>query len=196
MKGFLYILIISITLFFMIGCSSYENDMNNVSNQLEIIDSGEYYRIYKENTNILSYDIYGLNGEIILSEKTERPLEINMLTDSIVDIKIGMGTGIAVHTYYNVKEDVFSRNFTYVISSSDDLIAYIDVQKEQPFKNRKIVIQNIFNVNLFYKEFLLDFSNIDTPVIDASFSEDNNSLRLIYLSGEEQKQISTVLNLT
>ncbi|MFR6298733.1 MAG: hypothetical protein ACLUML_05835 [Acutalibacteraceae bacterium] len=50
-------------------------------------------------------------------------------------------------------------------------------------ENRKVVVQNIFDKSLFYEEFKLDFSNVDTPVIEAKFSKDGASLLLTYLSG-------------
>ena len=179
----------------MSACSPYKNTVNNEPEQIEIIDSGTYYRIYKGNINQVCYDIYNSDGEIVLSEKTDRPLEINMINDDIIDIKIGMGTGITIHKYYSVGENIFSQQFSYVLSNSDQLIAYIDVPKEKPLENRKVIVQNIFDKSLFYKEFQLDFSNVDTPVIESDFSKDGASLQLTYLSGEEQTQISTTFDL-
>lgn len=194
MKKYLYLLV-CIFFCFMSACSPYKNTVNNEPEQIEIIDSGTYYRIYKGNINQVCYDIYNSDGEIVLSEKTDRPLEINMINDDIIDIKIGMGTGITIHKYYSVGENIFSQQFSYVLSNSDQLIAYIDVPKEKPLENRKVIVQNIFDKSLFYKEFQLDFSNVDTPVIEADFSKDGASLQLTYLSGEEQTQISTTFDL-
>lgn len=194
MKKFLYLLV-GVLFCFMSACSPYKNALNNESEQTEIIDFGTYYCIYKGNINQVCYDIYNLEGEIVLSEKTDRPLEINMINDDIIDIKIGMGTGIAIHKYYSVGENIFSQEFPYVLSNLDKLIAYIDVSKDKPFENRKIIVQDIFNKSLFYKEFQLDFSNVDTPVIEAQFSKDGTFLKLTYLSGEEQTQISATLDL-
>ena len=194
MKKYLYLLV-CVLFCFIFACSTYNNTVNNESEQTETIASGAYYRIYKGNINQVCYNIYNSEGEIVLSEKTDRPLEINMINDDIVDIEIGMGTGITIHKYYGVGENIFSQEFLYVLSNLDQLIAYIDVPKEKPLENRKVIVQNIFNKNLFYKEFQLDFSNVDTPVIEAKFSKDGESLQLTYLSGEEQTQISTMLDL-
>lgn len=194
MRKYLYLLV-SVLFYFISACSTYNNTVINESEQTEIVDSGAYYRIYKESSNQVCYDIYNFDGEIVLSEKTDRPLEINMINDDIVDIKVGIGTGITIHKYYCVGENIFSQEFPYVLSNIDKLIAYIDVPKEKPLENRKVIVQNIFDKNLFYKEFQLDFSNVDTPVIEAKFSKDGASLQLTYLSGEDQTQISTVLDL-
>lgn len=190
MKKYLYILL-PVLFCFLTACSPYSN-----LKQTQIIDSGKYYRIYKENDNQVRYEIYNPEGKIALSEKTDRPIEINMISDDTIDIGIDMGTGITIHKYYNANENIFSGEFTNVLTNSDKLIAYIDVSKENPLENRKIVVQNIFDKNMFYKEFKLNFSNVDTPVIEAKFSKDGASLLLTYLSGEEQTQTSEILDLT
>ena len=156
---------------------------------------GTNYRIYKDNVNQVCYEIYNSTGEIVLSEKTDRPLEINIINDDTINIKIGMGTGLSIDKYYSVADNIFSQEFTYVLSNHDRLIAYIDVCKENPFENRKIIVQNIFDKNLYYKEYELDFSYVDTPVIEANFSEDGTSLQLTYLSGDEQTEITAMLDL-
>ena len=190
MKKYLYISL-SVLFCFLTACSPYSN-----LKQTQIIDSGKYYRIYKENDNQVRYEIYNPEGKIALSKKTDRPIEINMISDDTIDIGIGMGTGITIHKYYNANENIFSGEFTNVLTNSDKLIAYIDVSKETPFENRKVVVQNIFDKNMFYKEFKLNFSNVDTPVIEAEFSKDGASLLLTYLSGEKQTQMSEILDLT
>lgn len=194
MKKYLYLLV-CILLCFISACSPYKSTLNNEPEQIEIIDSGTYYCIYKGNDNQVCYNIYNSEGEIVLSETADSPLEINMINDDIIDIESGMGTGITIHKYYGVRENIFSKGFTYVLSNQDKLIAYIDVPKENPFENRKIIVQNIFDKNLFYKKYQLDFSNVDTPVIEAKFSKDGASLQLTYLSGEDQTQITTMLDL-
>lgn len=190
MKKYLYLLV-CVLLCFISACSTYNID----SEQTGIIDSGAYYRIYKGDNNQVCYDIYNPDGKIVLSEKTDRPLEIKMIDNDIIDIGIGMGTGITIHKYYDTAANIFSREFTYVLSVSDKLIAYIDVSKDQPMENRKVIVQNIFDKSILYKEFQLDFSDVDTPVTEAKFSKNGAALHLTYLSGEEQTQISTILNL-
>lgn len=204
MKKYLCILV-CILICFISACSPYKDVVESSEKETimdrfedrEIIDSGKYYRIYsyKKSITKVYYNIYNSKGEIVLSETTDRPLIIEMLNNDIVDIKIDMGTGITIHRYYDVEENVFSQDFQYVLSNFNELVAYIDVQKENPFENRKVIVQNIFDRDSFYKEFQLDFSNIDTPVIDASFSNDGSSLNIVYLSGTEQSEKTVVLPL-
>ena len=194
MKKFLYLLI-CVLLCFISGCASRKVVDMDKDEQREIVDSGKYYCIYQEYITRVSYEIYDSQGKVVLSETTDRPLKINMVNDDTLDISIGFGTGIVSHQYYSVDKNVFSQEFLYVLSNSDELVAYIDIPEEKPFENRKVVVQNIFDKNIFYKDFQLEFSHVDTPVIDATFSKDGTALQLTYLSGEERTQTSTVLDL-
>lgn len=204
MKKLLCILV-SFIFFFVLACSPDKNLANNESGrsdvtdsetnseQNEIIDFGTNYRIYKGNITQVRYEIYNTKGETVLSETTDRPLKINTINDNLIDIAIGMGTGITVHKYYSISNDIFSSEFTYVYSNLDELIAYIYVPTENPMENRKVIIQNIFDKSLFYKEFELDFSKVDTPIMEATFSRDGKSLQITYLTGEAQTEISKTL---
>ena len=62
-------------------------------------------------------------------------------------------------------------------------------------KSRLKIEKYIFDKSLFYMEYYLDFSNVDTPVIDAEFSNDSTSLRLKFLSGESQTETFEILYL-
>lgn len=192
MKKFLFIFI-CFTFFMLTACSLQEKAVNNNSDRVEynfenkeVIQAGKNFCIYKENITQVKYDILNSNGEIVFSDTTERPLEITMINDDIVDIAVGMGTGITKHRYYNSKKNLFSEDFLYVVANINELVAYIYVPNEHSFENRTVVVQNIFDDNLYYKEFRLDFSNVDTPVINAEFSRNETFLQLTYLTGEKQ----------
>ena len=202
MKNILCLVVITcVILCFLSACtgSNYnvrylidETSIYQTSNK-EVVDSSRYYCIYRENTTSMRYEIYNSNGAVVLSDITDKPLKIEMLDMNIVDISVGMGTGLAKHKYYSVDKNLFSEEFLYVLSNSNELVAYIDVPKEQPFENRKLVVQNIFDKDVFYREYQINFSRVDTPVIEAVFSEDGSSLHLTYLSGEDLTQISQII---
>lgn len=177
------------------GCSQTQEPNESETVTAKIVDSGKYYSVYNGELTTVCYNIYNKKGETVLSEETSRPLKINMINDSIVDIGISMGTGITVHKYYDANQDLFSQEYTYVVANRNELIAYIAIPEKNPMENRKIVVQNVFDKNLFCKEFPMDFSKVDTPVVKAEFSEDGKSLQITYLSGEEKTEITETLNL-
>lgn len=193
MKKFLCLLTIMV-ICIVSACSPYGID--NRQAHKEIVDSDKYYCIYKDDEGTVGFELYNMYGDVVLSEKTNRPIKVNMLNEDIVHIEVGMGTGIAIHKFFNVSKNQFSQEFTYVLANSDNLIEFIDIPKNNSMENRKVVVQNVFDSSLYYKEFSLNFSNVDTPVVEANFTENETSLQLTYLSGREKKQTTTILDLT
>lgn len=190
-------LIFCICLCFLSACSTQAPSGESEPASQNVLDSGKYYSVYRgEEAAQVCYDIYNASGKTVLSDKTDRPLEINMINDDIVDIAIGMGTGLSVHKYYKVSQDIFSQEYSYVVANQDDLVAYIDISKENPLENRRVTVRDIFDGNSFSKSFNLDFAAVDTPVLSAAFSSDGQSLNLTYLSSDNQKQTKISLPLT
>lgn len=188
-------LFLSIALCFFTSCSLQTTDHAYDNSYGEVIEAGKHYRILKINGDKICYQIYNTVGDIVLSEITDRPLNIDVINENIIDIGIGMGTGLTIHKYYDIENDIISEEYLYVLANLNELVAYIDVPENNSFQERKVIVQNIFDESAFHKEYQLDFSNIDTPVIDASFSDDGLVLSVVYLSGEEQLQKSVTLSL-
>ena len=75
------------------------------------------------------------------------------------------------------------------------MIAYINVPKENSLQDRTIVVQNIFDEEEYFKEFELNLSPADTPVIEGNFNKDMSEINITYLCGESQEEVSQSLNL-
>ncbi len=187
-----YALIVAAVLIcFMSACSPKQN----TAAKSNILDSGKYYRVYKTGCAEVGYEIFDKNGKTVLSNSTDRPLKINAVAADIVDISEGFGTGIVTHKYYNAAKNTFSKEFSYVVANQGETAAFIDIDKNEPLKNRKLVVCNVFDSDLFYKEFCLDFSAVDTPIIKANFLQNGSALTVEYLSGGEQSPKTEVLSL-
>lgn len=182
-------LLIAISICVFGGCSVH-------SENKKLIESAQYYSIFDGETPAeVTYEIYDSNGNTVFSETTDSPLSITMLDENTVDINKGMGTGLAVHKYYSVTENEFSQDFSYVICSAKNMIAYISVPKENSLQDRTIVVQNIFDEKEYYIEFELDLSPVDTPVIEGNFNDDMSEINITYLRGESQEEVSQTLTI-
>ena len=154
----------------------------------------QYYKIEKIELTKVRYYIYDSNGNVVLSDETDRPLDISMLGDNIVDICIGMGSGISIHKYYDVQSNRFSEEYTYVAATSGNLVAYIDTSMEDPMTNRVLVVRDIFDKNTFYKSFGLDFSpTVHDPIESASFTDGEAELEVVYLSERPPVSLSITI---
>ena len=154
----------------------------------------QYYKIEEIELTKVRYYIYDSDGNVVLSDETDRPLDISMLGDNIVDICIGMGSGISIHKYYDVQSNRFSEEYTYVAATSGNLVAYIDTSMEDPMINRVLVVRDIFDKNTFYKSFGLDFSpTVHDPIESASFTDGEAELEVVYLSERPPVSLSITI---
>ena len=148
-----------------------------------ILVDEQYYKIEQIGPAKVRYYIYDPDGNTVLSDETDRPLNISMLGDSIVDICVSMGTGLGIHKYYDIQNNRSSEEYSYVAASSSNLVAYIDTSMEEPLFNRVLVVRDIFDKNVFYRSFGLDFSpSVDFPIESAKFTEGEAEIDIVYLS--------------
>ena len=173
-------------LLFLVSCSTNTNILDheeicNLKNP-RIICEDEYYKILESDTLKYCYCIYNSNKEIVFNEVVETRPIVEKLNDNIVDISFNMGTGIVMHKYYSFYRQRISEDFIYVIANSDELIAYIDVPKQNSCENRRLIVQNVFDQKTMYRSYNIDFALVDTPVLDAEFSINNLELKLTYLN--------------
>lgn len=186
MKKYILFILCSCLILFSACSNPNETCINNYS---------KYYKIYENNLSNVTYEIYDINNKILFSNSTDNPIDIDMISNNIIDVSIGKGSGITVHKFFDIKNKLISDDYLYVLANRDNLVAYIGIQKENPFENRKIIVSDIFKNDEYYKEFEMDFSNVDTPVTKANFSRNGKDLKITYLSGPNQTEKSITLDL-
>lgn len=156
-----------------------ENTPPAEPNPDQILSNGKYYSMERVSPTTVRYSVSNEQGEEVLSETTDKPIEIAMLGEYIVDIAIGKGSEqLPVHCYYDVREPAFSsaKEYSYVIASTEALVAYLDGE----FSARKVVVKSIFD-DSFCKEFSAELAETPMPVSSASLSRDK-----IYLAYDEK----------
>ena len=170
------------------GSTMDKEDSNQSSEYPYCVKDSKYFSIECIGLGKHKYIIYNKDGNAVLTKETNRPLDVYMMTDNIVSISIGMGTGISLKTYYNVETDTFSEEYSYVVTTSDELIVYLDGDLE----DRVLVAKSIFG-NDFYLEFCdLDIRADVMPVCSASIIGPNLHF---YYNSQDNTQKTVILNL-
>ena len=191
MKKLIAILLCLVSVFALFSCDKTEAEPDEIDESIENTETADpeaskenhapkqYFKLEQKGFGFY-YEIYDKQGNVVLSKETSRPTEITMLGETIVDIEIGMGTGLQVHTYYDVEGNRFSEEYVYVAAASGNLVAYVDGES---LNDRTLVVRDIFDREIFYKSFGLDFAPaVDTPIESAVFTENENELEVVYLS--------------
>ena len=174
------------------GESTTETQNTPTDTPAEIIESTKYYKIEKLLLSTVRYSIYDSNGTVVLCEETDYRLQISMLNETVVDIRISIGQGIVTHKYYDVQNNRFSQEYCYVAATSNNLIAYIDTPMDD-LNDRKLVVRDIFDETIFCKSFGLYFSiAVPDPIHSARFTEGEEEIEIVYLMRENPPVQQTV----
>ncbi len=147
----------------------------------KLIESEDNYKVFQNDSFNFYYQILDNKGKVLYEEKVEKgPLSVDYVDDDVIEIKVGKGTGVSIRKYYSLKRDMLSEEYTYVFAIAGEMAAYVYAPNENAMTDRKIAVCNVFDRNLYYKEFKLDFAQTDTPIIEGKFSSDESKLEVEY----------------
>ncbi|MBR2019365.1 MAG: hypothetical protein IKA05_03110 [Clostridia bacterium] len=160
------------------------NTAESTVEETETIARTKNYHYYKMvGTFELGCEIYNAAGEIIFSERSQRPMTVSEIDADLIEIRIGYGTGIIGRRYFSIEKNQMSEEFFYVVANHGTKIAYL-TYSNGGLNDRKLMIQDIYQPIDSGQCFTLDFSPDHTPVIEAKFSEDGTTLFLKYFEGQ------------
>lgn len=162
---------------------------NIVANNNDLIDS-KYYKIVSGDNFVDYYYIYDINGNLLDDGSTDRPLKIQLISEDVIELRIGMGSGISLTKFYDIKKGIISKEFHDVLLSSASLCVHID-----DYDVTKLVAENIFDKEKYYKTFKLNLSKVPTSVNSIKFVNNDTQLEISYQEGLNFTNKTTILNL-
>ena len=105
----------------------------------------------------VSYEIINIDGEIVKSITTDRPMRISHASENILEISMSVGLAIPSVTmvqFYSVKDNIFSDIFeTQPFFIKDEIVAHIARLDEGCLV---LVVQDIFDSEIFHREFFFE----------------------------------------
>jgi len=134
------------------------------SNYPRIIESGRNFRIsqiYEDEPQILRYEIFTDDGEILYDHIDGRTGWIVYINENLLEFGIGAGAGFMTVHYISLENEVMSDVFVNPHHIKDEIIARITRVRHAYYEDWKyvLVVQHIFDPKIFYSEFLFeDFS--------------------------------------
>ncbi|WP_349672872.1 hypothetical protein [Lacrimispora sp.] len=186
--------IIFFVLFIAIGSRNYLTKNKSYDTGIigQVVKEDKYFKIIKQADAEYYYIIYNNDKKVVKEGSHYGPSpEINYIDNGTIEILLQAGTNIFYCTYYDINNDRFSDQYESPIICEYEKIVYLDYNKN-PFT---LVVRNIYDTNDFLNEFILvDISSAVSPIIKAEFL-DENTLNIVYMSGQEFKEKAVVLNL-
>lgn len=185
MKNKLLSVIVFVLLLCMCGCSNAIE--NNYDENWTIESVSHFY---------YDYEIKDNQGNIMLSEDAlRREPHIETVDKNTVKVWVQAGTGISTRStqYCDIANGIVSEEFLSVLCEYDGKTVYHDFRDNEHY----VVIQNIFDKAVFYKEFKLDdVSDVAADaVLNATVSKNGKKLTVTYLTGVDYTETETVINI-
>ena len=166
-----------------------------VTKESETVESESCYTVIDNGDSTYTYEIRDNKGNMLLYESLcmSEP-HIEMLSDNLLSCMIQSGTGaISRYTFYvNVETGAVSKSFNCVYDEYNGRIAYFLYLNS----NHYMVVQDIFDNEVFYKEFELpgDYYCVEA-VVSCEFSEDGKTLELVCKVGEDFAETPITLDI-
>lgn len=192
-------------IFSLCGCSATKTTEENTESASktesesyisEIIEEGKNYKITYNGNFTYSYEIRDNSGTVILSDdNAKKTPHITMIDENTAKLTIQKGTGIttAFTTYCNITNGSISESFNAVFDECNGKTVYYEYRESKYY----IIVRDIFDKDVFYKEFEIDddIYTVANAVVSADFSQDCTMLTVTYLAGTDYKETKTVFNI-
>lgn len=186
-KMLLLVLLISIAIIFIETINKSNTvkiEKKNILKTLFVIDSkvidrGDYYKIIditNDSSFMYYYIIYSLDGKIIDEQIVNKYVSIS-IDSNILEVNLNYGTLATKSIFYNLNNANKSEVYQNVLSRDKELIIYQE--------NKDLVIQNVFDKRIYYKNIEID-ENL--KIIDSVDFESDSEIRVIYYNKDNKEK--------
>lgn len=167
---------------------------DNLDREARVDDKTEYYTCEEtEEDYIYAVNIWDKNGNLLHNGEYYDPY-IKNIYEHIIFLVIGKGD-YRLCTFFNVETGEISEAFDTVSAWNEEKVVYAIWEKDTGLY--KIIVQDIFDKEKYYREILRDYSKTAIPhfiITDAEFIS-GSQLKLEYLVGENQEVVQEVIDL-
>ena len=157
-------------------------------------DIYELYQVTENEDFTFDYVIKDKNDNVLLfEERISREPEINVINENLLSVSVQAGTGLSTRwtIYCDVSKRTVSDAYCSVLGEYEENVVYVNYDNG----TYRIVIQNIFNRKLFYKETVLEDASLAADPVVSFEIGDNDMAKVVYLKGEDYLETEIMIDL-
>jgi uncharacterized protein YcfL len=142
----------------------------------------EYYKLSKNDDESYTIILYDNAKNIIHQETVEKEPYIDFEDEKIIRVTHSVGSSLNYTYFYDIVKGEISQVYENVLLIEKDLVLYMN--------DNILIISNIFDNNLYYKEIKRNFSQTAVPssaILSIKFVGPN-LIQLDYLEGKDLKE--------
>lgn len=154
------------------------------------VPTEELYSIIKNEDGTYTVKLFDKNKEVIDENTVPKEPHVNKLENDLIQVIISYGSPFYTTYFYDTKDNLISQAF--------DTPVLIDKGKIVLVQNKKLIVSDIFDKALYFKEVERNFSETVPPssaIISAKFIN-SNELQIDYYEGSDFTEKSEVIDLS
>jgi len=163
-------------------------------NQVHILDTPkkpieDYYKVIKSDDQSYTVILYDKNKNIIHQETVTKEPYISSEDEKIIRVTNSLGSPLNYIYFYDVVSSKISPVYENALLAENNKVVFM--------KDNVLIVSDIFNKDLFYKEIKRDFSQTAVPssaIVSVKFVEPTK-LQLNYLEGKDFVEKSEIIDL-
>lgn len=159
----------------------------------KLIEENQNYKIYTDKSGLnYFYNVYDNSGECIDRGFHIREIRFE-ITDEILSVRMGFGTYSFKCRYYNSNTSQISRFYDNPLEISGNYITYFKSKNDEDIV---LIVQDIFDKTVYYKEFERNFSPVVLNVYsETEFINNNKQLKISYPINQSNEIITEIIDL-
>jgi len=156
----------------------------------EVIQKDKHFLIVgNDESRIYRYTVYDSSGKVVESGEVGRMApDITYISSNIIEIRFHGGTYADLCRYYNIT--------TNIISTDAFWNPFLIVgEKIVHYDGKNLIVQNIFDKNVFFKEFPIDMIPTGPPEY-IKFIDNGQKLKMKYMRESDNKFETRIFDLS
>lgn len=146
---------------------------------------GNFFTLARNDGFTYSYRVVDVNGDLLFENKDyHREPKITVVAPTVYGLVTQTGTGLSTNwaVFCDVVNSKTSEYFQYVLAAKGEYVIYVDLIDSEPV----IIVQNIFDKGLYYKEYSLeDPSPVAADIVTGCrFDSDGNAIATYYTGND------------
>jgi hypothetical protein len=150
----------------------------------------EFYSIIKNEEGTYTVKLFDKNKKVIDETTVPKEPHVSKLENDIIQVTISYGSPFYTTYFYNTKANLISKAYDTPVLIDKDKIVFV--------QNKKLIVSDIFDKAIYFKEVERNFSETVPPssaIVSAKFIN-SNELQIDYYEGKDFTEKSEIIDLS
>ena len=144
------------------------------------------FLIRKSTNSTYLYTIYDEDGTVAYSRVSESLPQICMVSETVLEIKRGVGTGTWIVEYFDLENKVLSNQYECAYFLSNNMVAFFTRGDERDLENITFCMQDPFTLKTEEKACRMNITSANVTDGIKEITCDEKGITIVYYDGKNE----------